>query len=231
MKHLFKRVCAFFVSTCIVLTASAASVLLISANTAEDAVLNNYGTVCVTVEGSQIELRITDYVTAANNATSKATYLVDSAFETYNQNHNASLTTADITKITVIGKDSEQYLVGADFNVLRDYINNSTGLVSVDFSAVNMANSAFTSANLSDTNKNILGNAFSGCAKLAEVKLPNTLAQINNNGAFRNCTELTAFVYPPNLTKLGDDIAVADGLNANRMFFLGTAVRRLCPNL
>ena len=189
-----------------------------------DVVKNSYGTVQVIAEGGEVELLITDYVTAS---TSNATSLVDSAFSTYNSNHGTELTTTDITKITVVGKDSEQYLVGIDFNAINGYIKNANAPVSADFSNVNMANGAYRATNLNDTNKNILGSAFRNNGNLKELKLPDTLTQINSNGAFQNCAALESFVYPPNLVVLGDNITFVDGTNPNRMFFYGTAVKHI----
>ena len=220
MKKYFRKGLALIISLCLLLSVLPCVTVFAS----NDIVSNSYGTVQVIAEGGEVELLITDYVTAsASNATS----LVDSAFSTYNSNHGTELTTTDITKITVEGKDSEQYLVGIDFNAINGYIKNANAPVIVDFSNVNMANGAYRASNLNDTNKNILGSAFRNNGNLKELKLPDTLTQINNNSAFQNCAALESFIFPPNLVVLGDDIVLVDGTNPNRMFFYGTAVKHI----
>lgn len=230
MNGSLKRWTARFLTIAMLVQILAYSVPALADSAESDTVTNAYGTVQFVQSGEEFELRITDYQTAAgNNDSGRATALIDPALQKYNVNHSVEKTMADITKITVIAADEEQYLVGCDFNVIRGIA--TTEPVLLDLSSVNIAHGAFTKSNLSDTNKNKLSDgAFQQRLgiKLKEIRLPASLQQIGNS-QFQGQAQLASFVFPENLTFIGTTDAISNpsstvgAQNPNRMFFYQSA--------
>lgn len=187
----------------------------------EDAVTNTKATVQFIDGEDGFELRITNY---KMNGTGLFADMINEALQKYNTNHSTEKVITDATKLTVVGMDDEQYLIGYDFNVLRQYKVDV-----LDISGVNFAQGAYHAGNLSDENKNVLKKGVFTLTTYKEVRLPKNLKVIENE-VFRNFTNLERIEFPPNLIQIGtkDTVDPSDAggtKNPNRFDFYN------CPAL
>jgi hypothetical protein len=121
-----------------------------------------------------------------------ASYAVPGADSTlYAQWGNASLA----SQLSAIHNGGSVTLSGsfssADYSLLKDALQNSTGTVELDLSGLSVLS--------------LPAREFNGCSSLASIILPPTLQSIPDN-CFYNCSGLTALAIPDSVTDLGSSI-------------------------